>query len=69
MNEDARNSLADIELLTAIVAIIQAAGAVVALDDDLWPSLFPHSLQFCLGTLSYFFERAMHLLDLHTTPA
>lgn len=69
VDEDARNSLAHVELVTTIVAIVQAPSSIISLYNDLWPLLVLSSLLFSLLSFSSLFERPMYgLLDFHTAP-
>ena len=70
VDEDARNSLPHVELVAAIVAIVEAAGAVIALYYDLRLLRVLPSLLLRLLSLSHIFERPMNgLLDFHAAAA
>ena len=66
VDEDARNSLANIELLATIVAIVEAARPVIPLYYDLRLLVVLPSLLFRLLSPSHIFERPVNgLLDFH----
>ena len=67
VDKDARNSLAHVELLSAIVAVIKASRPIITLYYDLGLLLVLRSLQLSLGAPSHLLERPVdRFLYFHT---